>query len=32
MSAADRRDTLQILTATKPAFAQYLAKHPAPAQ
>ncbi|HTB68893.1 MAG TPA: hypothetical protein VK727_21915 [Steroidobacteraceae bacterium] len=28
MSAADRRDTLQVLTATKPAFAQYLAKHP----
>ena len=31
MTDADRRDTLQILTATKPAFAQYLAKHPAPA-
>jgi hypothetical protein len=30
MSAADRRDTLQVLTATKPAFAQYLARHPAP--
>jgi hypothetical protein len=28
MSAADRRDTLQVLTATKPAFAQYLARHP----
>jgi hypothetical protein len=28
MSAADRRATLQILTATSPAFAQYLAKHP----
>ena len=32
MSAADRRDTLQVLTATKPAFAQYLARHPAPAK
>jgi hypothetical protein len=30
MSDADRRDTLQILTATQPAFAQYLAKHPVP--
>jgi hypothetical protein len=30
MSAADRQATLQILTATKPAFAQYLAKHPVP--
>jgi hypothetical protein len=30
MSAADRRDTLQVLTATKPAFAQYLARHAAP--
>jgi hypothetical protein len=28
MTAADRHDTLQILTATQPAFAQYLAKHP----
>jgi hypothetical protein len=28
MSEADRRDTLAILSATKPAFAQYLAKHP----
>jgi len=28
MSAEDRRATLQILTATKPAFAQYLARHP----
>jgi hypothetical protein len=28
MSAADRRATLEILTATSPAFAQYLAKHP----
>jgi hypothetical protein len=28
MSATDRRATLQILTATDPAFAQYLAKHP----
>jgi hypothetical protein len=28
MSAADRRATLQILTATDPAFAQYLARHP----
>jgi hypothetical protein len=27
MSAADRRDTLQVLTATKPTFAQYLARH-----
>jgi hypothetical protein len=27
MSAADRRATLQILTATDPAFAQYLARH-----
>ena len=26
---ATRRDTLQILTATKPSFAQYLAQHPA---
>ncbi len=32
MSIADRRDTLQVLTATKPVFAQYLAKHPAPAK
>ncbi len=32
MTDADRRDTLQILTATQPAFAQYLAKHPTPAQ
>ncbi|HEY6454352.1 MAG TPA: hypothetical protein VIY90_03620 [Steroidobacteraceae bacterium] len=32
MSAADRRDTLQVLTATKPAFAQYLARHPAAAK
>ena len=32
MSAADRHDTLQILTATQPAFAQYLAKHPVRAQ
>jgi hypothetical protein len=32
MSDADRRDTLQILTATKPAFAQYLAKHQAAAK
>jgi hypothetical protein len=32
MSAADRRDTLQVLTATKPAFAQYLARHPARAK
>jgi hypothetical protein len=32
MSAADRRDTLQVLTATKPAFAHYLARHPAPAK
>jgi BMFP domain-containing protein YqiC len=29
MSAADRRDTLQVLTATDPAFAKYLARHPA---
>jgi hypothetical protein len=28
MSDADRRDTLAILAATKPTFAQYLAKHP----
>jgi hypothetical protein len=28
MSDADRRATLAILSATKPAFAQYLAKHP----
>jgi hypothetical protein len=28
MSDADRHATLQILTATKPAFAQYLARHP----
>jgi hypothetical protein len=28
MSDADRRATLEILSATKPAFAQYLAKHP----
>jgi len=28
MSAADRSATLQILTATNPAFAQYLARHP----
>jgi hypothetical protein len=28
MSMTERRATLQILTATKPAFAQYLAKHP----
>jgi hypothetical protein len=28
MSAADRSATLQILAATKPAFAQYLARHP----
>jgi hypothetical protein len=28
MSTAERRATLQILTATDPAFAQYLAKHP----
>lgn len=28
MTATERRDTLQILTATAPAFAQYLAKHP----
>jgi hypothetical protein len=32
MSDADRRDTLQILTATKPAFAQFLAKHQAAAK
>jgi hypothetical protein len=32
MSAADRRDTLQILSATKPSFARYLAKHPAVAR
>jgi hypothetical protein len=32
MSDATRRDTLQILTATKPSFAQYLAKHGAAAQ
>jgi len=32
MSAADRRDTLQLLMATKPAFAQYLARHPAAAK
>jgi hypothetical protein len=32
MTDADRRDTLQILTATQPAFAQYLAKHPASVQ
>jgi hypothetical protein len=31
MTDADRRDTLQILVATQPAFAQYLAKHPTPA-
>jgi hypothetical protein len=29
MSATDRRDTLQVLTATDPAFAKYLARHPA---
>ena len=29
MGAATRRDTLQILTATKPSFARYLAQHPA---
>ncbi len=28
MSATDKRDTLQILTATKPAFAQFLRQHP----
>jgi hypothetical protein len=28
MSDADRRETLAILSATKPAFAQYLARHP----
>ncbi|MEJ0008984.1 MAG: hypothetical protein WDM77_22120 [Steroidobacteraceae bacterium] len=28
MTAADRQDTLKILTATQPAFAQYLATHP----
>jgi hypothetical protein len=28
MSEIDRRDTLAILSSTKPAFAQYLAKHP----
>jgi hypothetical protein len=28
MSDSDRRDTLAILASTKPAFAQYLAKHP----
>jgi hypothetical protein len=32
MSDATRRDTLQILTTTKPSFAQYLAKHGAAAQ
>jgi hypothetical protein len=32
MTEADRRATLQILTATLPAFAQYLAKHPVAAQ
>jgi hypothetical protein len=32
MTDADKRDTLQILTATLPAFAQYLAKHPVPVQ
>jgi hypothetical protein len=32
MSAADRHDTLQILAATLPAFAQYLTKHPVRAQ
>jgi hypothetical protein len=32
MTDADRRDTLQILTATQPAFAKYLAKHPVPVQ
>lgn len=31
MSDAARRDTLQILIATKPSFAQYLARHQAPA-
>jgi hypothetical protein len=28
MTDADRQATLQILKDTKPAFAQYLAKHP----
>ncbi|HEY1898444.1 MAG TPA: hypothetical protein VGG49_01475 [Steroidobacteraceae bacterium] len=32
MSDAARRDTLQILTSTKPSFAQYLAKHPVQTQ
>ena len=32
MSVADRQDTLQILTATQPAFAKYLAKHPVATQ
>jgi len=32
MTDADRRDTLQILTATQPAFAKYLTKHPVTAQ
>jgi hypothetical protein len=32
MTDADRRNTLQILTATLPAFAHYLLKHPVPPQ
>ncbi len=32
MTAADRHDTLEILSATQPAFAQYLARHPVRAQ